>query len=91
MSKNERGYTSSHQRLRAQFKPLVQTGQMVCPRCHNPILPGQAWDLGHTGDRAGWTGPEHALCNRRAAGLLSHQATATAGATHKARVLPDPA
>jgi hypothetical protein len=30
------------------------------------MLPGQALDLDHTDDRAGWLGMSHATCNRRA-------------------------
>ena len=31
-----------------------------CARCHQVILPGQAWDLGHVdGDGLRYAGPEH--------------------------------
>ena len=65
----ERGYDGEHERLRARWAPLVAAGQVDChaARClrwSRRILPGAAWDLGHTPDRSGWTGPEHPACNR---------------------------
>lgn len=63
------GYGSEHQRLRAEWAPFVETGQVNCHaiRClevERWIAPGSPWDLGHTPDRSRWTGPEHARCNR---------------------------
>jgi len=48
-----------------------------CPRCGQPMLPGQKLDLGHTIDRArgGGNSPrrwEHAHCNRKAGAKLMH-------------------
>lgn len=66
-----RGYGSQHQKLRAQWKPLVDSGQVQCHAivCLEErdggsrwITPGSPWHLGHTPDRSGWTGPEHARC-----------------------------
>ncbi len=64
-----RGYGGGHQRLRAQWKPAVDAGQVCCHAavCLMPsrwIMPGTPWDLGHTPDRATWTGPEHQRCSR---------------------------
>lgn len=63
----ERGYGADHRALRREAAPLVASGTARCARCGLPIAPGQAWDLGHTDDRTGWSGPEHAGCNRAAA------------------------
>ena len=61
-----RGYGRAHRGLRAQWLPVVATGMVLCARCGRVIDVGAAWDLGHTDDRRGWSGPEHAGCNRRA-------------------------
>ena len=65
----QRGYGAQHQALRAKWKPLVEAGQVRCHATHclmqsRWIQPGTLWDLGHTPDRRGWTGPEHRRCNR---------------------------
>lgn len=38
---------NSQRALRAALTPIVNTGDAICPRCHTPIHPGQAWDAGH--------------------------------------------
>jgi len=63
-----RGYGRDHQRLRAQWKPVVDAGRASCHAavCLKPtrwIQPGTPWHLGHTPDRSTWTGPEHEQCN----------------------------
>jgi hypothetical protein len=67
-----RGYGGAHQRLREQWRlRMVEDGEYV--ECHAAVCfmpdrwvdPGQPWDLGHTRDRSGWTGPEHRYCNRK--------------------------
>ena len=61
----QRGYGTAHQRTRAQLlDQLKQDGQTICPRCGQPIHPGQPVDLGHTPDRTAYRGLEHAACNR---------------------------
>ena len=70
-SRQARGYDREHDRLRRRYERRGVVG-MTCPRCGQPILPGQPWDLGHTDDRTGWTGPEHARCNRSAGGRAAH-------------------
>jgi hypothetical protein len=76
-SRQQRGYTSEHDRLRARWKPKVDACTVhchahTCIEAVRLILPGQAWDLGHTDDRTAWTGPEHARCNRSAGGKAAH-------------------
>jgi hypothetical protein len=78
-TRQQRGYTSEHDRLRARWKPRVDAGQVDChnPVCLMPIrriLPGEPWQLGHTPDRTAWRGPEHRLCNESEGGKAAHSA-----------------
>jgi hypothetical protein len=69
-STTARGYGAQHQALRRAWAPQVARGTVSCTRCGLTIEPTEAWDLGHDDhDRSKYTGPEHAACNRRAAGL----------------------
>jgi hypothetical protein len=68
-SARQRGYDAEHDRTRAHLLPLAYG--KPCPRCGQPMLPGQALDLGHRVARA--VDPhcradrmEHASCNRSA-------------------------
>ena len=67
-TRQARGYGAEHDRLRARWAPYVAAGQIPCARCHQLILPGDPWDLGHNDERTAWTGPVHAVCNREAGG-----------------------
>jgi hypothetical protein len=59
-SPEARGYGSAHRALRARLAVEVEAGRALCARCGEPILPTQAFDLGHVdGDRSRWSGPEH--------------------------------
>jgi hypothetical protein len=65
-----RGYGSRHRALRAEYQFRMDHGEVfICHRCRRVITPTQFWDLDHTDDRAGYQGPAHRSCNRRA-GLL---------------------
>ena len=58
-------YRHHHQQLRRKWAPLVAAGGVTCSRCQQPILRGQAWDLGHVeGNPHAYAGPQHAACNR---------------------------
>lgn len=72
-------YDANHRAERADWNHLIQTGhQPTCPRCGQPITPGQPWDLGHThdlilGGNPHTRRPEHARCNRQAGATLATQ------------------
>lgn len=74
-SREQRGYDHKHRELRKQWAPTVATGNVACAKCKQPITTSQQWHLGHTDDRAAWTGPEHAACNLSDAGKRSHNPT----------------
>lgn len=60
-------YGSDHERLREQWRPIVDTGTVDCWRCEELIEPGTPWDLGHNDlDPSRYEGPEHRRCNRSA-------------------------
>jgi hypothetical protein len=61
----ERGYGADHRKLREDWRPLVEAGDVTCWRCGELIQPGDVWDLGHSDtDRSVYRGPEHRGCNR---------------------------
>jgi hypothetical protein len=60
-------YGKTHQTLRANWQRVLDSGRPVaCWRCKRPIVPGEAWHLGHSDDGSRHMGPEHAGCNLRA-------------------------
>jgi hypothetical protein len=61
-------YSGPHQAIRRALLPDAYG--RPCPRCGLPMLAGQGLDLGHTDDRAAYSGMEHATCNRAAGGRL---------------------
>lgn len=69
-TREARGYGAAHKAMRERLRLTIENGAAVvlCARCRRRILPGEPWDLGHTDDRMGWTGPEHRSCNRLAGG-----------------------
>jgi hypothetical protein len=66
-----REYDSPEYRLvRRRFARLVAGGEARCWRCGGAILPGSKWHTGHDDlDRSVIRGPEHPVCNLRAAGV----------------------
>jgi hypothetical protein len=71
-TRQQRGYTAAHDRLRARWKPKVERGLVDCARCGRRILPGDTWALDHTEDRTDYLGPSHAACNNSAGGRAAH-------------------
>lgn len=72
-TRQQRGYTNQHDRLRKHWAPLVATGNVRCARCDEPIAPDEPWALDHTEDRTGYLGPSHKVCNDRAGGRAAHR------------------
>ena len=64
-------YAGAHKSIRRALAPAAYG--RPCPRCGLPMLPGQPLDLGHTDDRAGYQGMEHARCNRSAGAKLGNE------------------
>ncbi|MFI0897076.1 endonuclease domain-containing protein [Streptomyces sp. NPDC020983] len=62
-STSDRGYGADHQALRKAT--IGEAYGQPCHHCGHPMLEGQALDLDHTADRAGYRGFAHASCNRR--------------------------
>ena len=63
-SRQARGYDASHDALRAQWAPLVATGNVKCWRCKEYLDPAKPWHLGHDDhDRSRHRGPECVACN----------------------------
>lgn len=63
---SERGYGPPHQRIRAiaiaRYRP-----EDPCPRCGRPLGPDPSdLDMGHGPRQRGYSGLEHASCNRGA-------------------------
>lgn len=78
----DRGYDGAHQAERKRWESLVASGQVQChARICKKVLKGGSrwlkptdeWHLGHTPDRRGWTGPEHAECNLSEAGIRGNR------------------
>jgi hypothetical protein len=60
----QRGYDAAHRRLRAHLLAAYQPTD-PCWRCGQPLGDDpRLLDLGHTEERDGYTGLEHADCNR---------------------------
>ena len=63
-TRQQRGYTTHHDKERANWQRQIDTGQAIhCATCGRKLA-GREWDLGHTTDRTGWIGPQCIPCNR---------------------------
>ncbi|MGL5851640.1 MAG: hypothetical protein ACRCZD_12750 [Phycicoccus sp.] len=63
---------------RRMWATAVDLGLVSCARCHEPINPGQPWDMGHVVDVINGGDPlhmlpEHASCNRSAGGRVGNR------------------
>lgn len=69
-TRQQRGYDTRHDRLRATYKARQDAGEtFTCWRCGQPIT--GPFDLGHDDtDRTIYRGPEHPHCNRATAGRI---------------------
>lgn len=67
----QRGYGADHRALRDALLPhAIGT---LCPRCGFIMEADDDLDLGHTDDRDGYNGIEHAHCNRSAGAILGNE------------------
>jgi hypothetical protein len=64
---------------RRALAPLVASGKAICPKCSEPIRPGEPWQSGHVVDLAlggasrGPQVPEHQRCGSSAGATLGNQ------------------
>ena len=71
-SRQKRGYTAAHDRLRASWVRRVKAGGVVCGRCGRLIEPGAPWDMSHPSDDKRLTpAPWHRRCNRQFAASIT--------------------
>lgn len=77
-------YGADHRALRRALLPTAWG--TPCARCGNPLLYGQAVDLGHNDERGGWNGFEHASCNRAAGARKGNRRRAEALRARRERV-----
>jgi hypothetical protein len=65
-SRQQRGYDSEHERIRASWQRILDSGKPITcwrPGCGKPIDPSN-WHLGHDDhDRTKYRGPECVPCN----------------------------
>jgi hypothetical protein len=65
-------YTSEQKQVRRALLAVYDPADL-CGRCRRPLGPDPSRiDLGHTDDRAGYSGLEHARCNRAAGARLGN-------------------
>lgn len=78
LSTSERGYGAGHQRTRKYYVDLLLEGEVLeCWRCFKEIYSPDDMHLGHDDqDRSITRGPEHVLCNLRAAADKANGKTA---------------
>lgn len=60
----DRGYGSTHQRMRRQLLAVMNDGDPCC-LCDRPMYKSESLDLDHTPDRGDYRGLAHARCNRQ--------------------------
>jgi len=66
-------YGAAHQRERAKWKRIVDTGQATCCLCGKWIPPGAAWDLDHLPGTDQYRGAACQRCNRADGGKRRHR------------------
>ena len=58
-------YGPAHQAERARWQTRLDAGETIlCARGCGRTIDPEHWDLGHTRNRRGWSGPECPPCNR---------------------------
>lgn len=58
-TRQERGYTASHDQLRAAWQARIDAGEIIyCADGCGTRITGRAWHLGHTEDRTAYLGPQ---------------------------------
>ena len=74
LSRQRRGYTSTHDALRRRWAAAVRRGGVHCGYCGAQISPGDPWDLGHPNDdKSQAPAPWHQACNRSFAARVTRR------------------